>query len=140
MDPKRKPKISSLELEVRTVRVIDTDSHPITVSITNIDNDIEAAQKSLSLLRVNRSQSLYIMNVHILAMARYARYQQSHQKAELEKTVLHFTEAIFLPPVGPPSLNLVQILCRLAFSLLTRSEEFEQPDGIKYSIDRKSVV
>ena len=117
--------------------MIYTDSPLLTVSITDIDNDIETAQKSLSLLRVNRSQSSYIMDIHILALARYARYQRSHQKEDLDKSILHFTEAIFLPPApgsrGP--LNLVQMLFRLASSILERSEEFEQPDGIKYSIE-----
>ena len=125
-----------MKLEVRNIRVIDTGSPLTTVSITDIDNHIETAQKLLSLLRVNRSQSTYIMGVHILAVARYARYQRSHQKEDLDKSILHFTEAIFLPPVsraGP--LNHVQMLSRLAFYLLERSEEFEQPDDIKYSIE-----
>ena len=76
------------------------------------------------------------MNVHSLALVRSARYRQSHQKEDLDKSILHFTEAIFLPPVSQAvSLNLVQMLFRLALSLLTRSEKFGQPDGIKYSIE-----
>ena len=118
--------------------MIDTDSPLVTVSdlsITDIDNIIEAAQKSLSLL--NRSQSQYSMNVHILAMARFSRYQRSHEKEDLDKSILHGTEAIFLPPVSRAGsfLNFVQMFFRLALSLLERSEEVKQPDGIKYSFE-----
>ncbi|KAN0134179.1 CHAT domain containing protein [Lactarius tabidus] len=103
------------------------------LSTTDIDNYIRAARKSLSLL--NRSQSEYTTNVHILAMARFARYKQSNQKEDLDKSILHFTEAIFLPPMSRtgPFLNFFQTLFRLAQALLERSEEFEQPEGVKYS-------
>jgi CHAT domain-containing protein/tetratricopeptide (TPR) repeat protein len=75
------------------------------------------------------------MNLNILAMARFARYRQSHQKEDLDNSILHFTEVIFLPPMSRagPYLNLFQTLFRLAVALLERSEEFEQPEGIKYS-------
>jgi CHAT domain-containing protein/tetratricopeptide (TPR) repeat protein len=70
-------------------------------------------------------------------MARYHRYELSHQKEDLDKSILHYTEAIFLPPTSRagPSLNVVQTLYHLANTLLIRSEEFKQPEGIKFSIE-----
>ena len=77
------------------------------------------------------------MNVHILAMARFSRYQLSHQKKDLDKSILYFTEAIFLSPMSRagPFPNSVQTIFRLAVALLGRSEEFKQPEDIKYSIE-----
>ena len=104
------------------------------VSIADIDRDIAAARKSLSLL--DRSQSHYIMNIHLLAMARLSRYLLSLQKEDLDMSILHFTEAIFLPsmPHTEPFRNFCQTLFLLARTLLERSEKFKQPEGIKYSI------
>ncbi len=69
-------------------------------------------------------------------MARFGRYKLSQQKDDLDKSILHYTEAIFLPPFSEVgvSLNIVQLLFRLAFALLHRSE-FEQPEDIKYAIE-----
>jgi hypothetical protein len=96
---------------------------------------IVSSQESLSLL--HRSHPEYIIHVHILAMARFARYKLSHQKEDLDKSILHYTEAIFLPPISQAglSLNFVQTLYYLAKALLVRSEKFEQPEGIKYVIE-----
>jgi hypothetical protein len=107
----------------------------LTVSITNIDGDIASSQESLSLL--HRSHPEYIIHVHILALARFARYKLSNQKEDLDKSILHNTEAIFLPPRSQagPSLNFVQTFFRLADALLVRSEDFKQPEGIKYVIE-----
>ncbi|KAH9179057.1 CHAT domain-containing protein [Lactarius sanguifluus] len=70
-------------------------------------------------------------------MARFARYTLSQQKEDLDKSILHFTEAILLPPVscGGNSINIVEPFSYLALALLRRSEEFEQPEDIKYSIE-----
>jgi tetratricopeptide (TPR) repeat protein len=70
-------------------------------------------------------------------MARFARYKLSNQKEDLDKSILHYTEAIFLPPRSQagPSLNFVQTIFRLAGALLVRSKMFEQPEGIKYVIE-----
>ncbi|KAH9047494.1 CHAT domain-containing protein [Lactarius deliciosus] len=70
-------------------------------------------------------------------MARKARYKLSQQKEDLDKSILHHTEAILLPPVsrdGHP-LNIVKLLFSLASALLRRSEKFEQPEDVKYSIE-----
>jgi hypothetical protein len=49
-------------------------------------------------------------------MARFARYKRSNQKEDLDKSILHYTEAIFLPPISQagPSLNFVQTFFGLA--------------------------
>ena len=65
-------------------------------------------------------------------MARFTRYTMSHQKDDLDKSILHSTEAILLLPIEvKKSLNAVQTLFYLALYLLARSEDFEQFDGIK---------
>ena len=75
------------------------------------------------------------MNVHNLVMARFSRYQLSHQKEDLDKSILHFTEAIFLSPVSRagPFLKFVQSFFHLAIALLERSEEFKHPEDIQSS-------
>ncbi len=70
-------------------------------------------------------------------MERFTYYKLSKQKEDHDMSVLFYTKAIFLQPVSRPGpfLNIVQILFHLAFALLVRSEEFEQPHDIKYSIE-----
>jgi CHAT domain-containing protein len=111
-----------------------TVSTYLTVSgwITEIDNDINVVQNSLSLFP--RSDQTHIKSVHFLAKARFARYTLSQLKEDLEKFILHYTEAIFLPPAAH-SLNLVQLIFHLALALLRRSKNFDQPEDIKYSIE-----
>ena len=74
------------------------------------------------------------MNVHLLAMERFARYQISHEEEDLDMSILRFTEAIFLPPMSQTGFNCFQTLFHLAIALLERSEDFKQPEGIKYSL------
>ena len=70
-------------------------------------------------------------------MAHFSRHWRSHQKEDLDKSILHFTEAIFLLRVKQVTvLNAVQTLYYLAYALLERSEGFgEEPDDIKYAMD-----
>jgi tetratricopeptide (TPR) repeat protein len=70
-------------------------------------------------------------------MARFERYKLSHQKEDLDKSILHFTEAIFLPPMfrAGTFVTAVETLYNLANTLLLRSEEFGQPEDIKSSIE-----
>ncbi|KAH9164575.1 hypothetical protein EDB89DRAFT_410142 [Lactarius sanguifluus] len=108
-------------------------------SITDIDGDIAtqpSAQNLLSLLP--RSHSGHIIGVYSLAMARFACYKLSQKKEDLEKSILHYTEAILIPPVsrdGRLSLNIVELLFYLAGALLCRSENFKQSEDVKYSIE-----
>ncbi|KAH9171555.1 CHAT domain-containing protein [Lactarius sanguifluus] len=103
--------------------------------ITDTDDYIATAQESLSLYR--RSDDRRIIWVHILAMARFTRYRRSRQKEDLDKSILHYTEAILLPPISRARrfLNVVQLLFRLALALLRRSEESQQLEDVKYSIE-----
>ncbi|KAH9160818.1 CHAT domain-containing protein [Lactarius sanguifluus] len=106
------------------------------LSISDIDGDIADFQNVLS--RYHRSHSEHIIGVHILAMARFARYTLSQQKEDLDKSILHHTEAILLPPVSRDelSLNIVEHFFALARALLYRSENFEQlAEDVKYSIE-----
>ncbi|KAH9025938.1 hypothetical protein EDB85DRAFT_2292020 [Lactarius pseudohatsudake] len=105
------------------------------LSITDIDDRIANLQNVLS--RHPRSHPEYIIGVHTLAMARPLRYDLSREKEDLDKSILHFTEAIFLPPVSRDgfSLNIVELLFGLARALLYRSKQIEQPEDVKYSIE-----
>jgi CHAT domain-containing protein len=85
-----------------------------------------------------RAHSEYVNFVYNLAELRWERYELSQEKEDLDKTIVHCTEAIFLPPVsrGRPDLNNVfQLLFCLAHTLLERSQKFNQPEGVKYSIE-----
>ncbi|KAH8992710.1 hypothetical protein EDB92DRAFT_542870 [Lactarius akahatsu] len=102
------------------------------LSITDIDDSIASIQNVLS-----RRPRSHIIGVNTLAMARFVRYTLSRQKEDLDKSILHYTEAILLPPVSRDglSLNIVKLLLFLAFALLHRSEDFEQPEDVKSSIE-----
>jgi hypothetical protein len=104
------------------------------LSITDIGVRITSLQNLLSLYP--RPYSGHIACVSDLAEMRWARYQLSREKNDLDKSILHCTEAIFLPPVSRvgPSRRVIQLLFHLAYALLERSKKFEQPEGIKYSI------
>ncbi|KAH9055415.1 CHAT domain-containing protein [Lactarius vividus] len=105
------------------------------LSITDIDGHIAFLQSVLSWHP--RSHSIHIMGVYALAMTRFARYTLSQQKEDLDKSILHFTEAILLPPVSQDglSLDIFQLLFGLARALLYRSRDFEKPEDVKYSIE-----
>ena len=61
----------------------------------------------------------------------------SRQKDDLDQCIIHYTEAIFLPPISDAKVgrNIVQILFELTSALFHRSDKFDQPDGVKYSIE-----
>jgi hypothetical protein len=60
----------------------------------------------------------------------------SKEKEDLDKCILHSTEAILLPPlpVAGPALNIFELLFQLASSLLHRSKASEQLDGVQSAI------
>ena len=70
-------------------------------------------------------------------MFQTARYTLSHQKEDLDKVILQYTEVLLLPPIsrGDSFLNVVESLFRLAITVLNRFEEFEQPDGIEHAVE-----
>ena len=77
-----------------------------------------------------------MVHLRLLAAAHFTRYMSSYQKEDLDKAILHFTEAIFLPLTRAKHfLNVVHTFYYLAITLIERSKESEQPDGIGYAIE-----
>ncbi len=136
MDPEREPESPSPNRPIIfLLSVIDTISPFFTASIADIDAHITSLQNSLSLFpRYHFERITCVLN---LAEARYARYQLSQEKEDFDKAIVHGTEAIILQPVSgdKPCLNIVKLLFDLASALLDRSSKFEQPEGVKYSIE-----
>ena len=131
MGPKRKPGPASSNCPDN-----DTTFLFLTASIADIDRNIKLLQNSLSLFP--RSHSERINCVYYLTELRWVRYQLSQEKQDVDKSIVHCTEAIFLPPIsrdGPLLNNFIQLLFHLASALRERSEEFKEPEGVKYSID-----
>ena len=83
---------------------------------------------------------MYISGVCSLAMARYTRYTLSEQQDDLDKSILHHTEAILLPcnsltgtdPTNDPTI--VQLLVRLVRLLIIHPGKAEQLEDIAYSV------
>ena len=68
-------------------------------------------------------------------MKRSDRHRLSHQKEDLDKSILHFTTAIFLRPIhAEHPFSVVQILFCIAAGLLERSRDYKQP-GIEYAVE-----
>ena len=104
-------------------------------SIAVIDDGIAMVEDALS--QLTRSYPKYVDGVCSLAMARYTRYTLSQQKEDLDKSILHHTEAILLPhnSMDGPDHNIVQLLFRLVCLLLLHPEKAEQPEDVTYSIE-----
>ncbi|KAI0292644.1 CHAT domain-containing protein [Multifurca ochricompacta] len=98
-----------------------------------LDQIITSHQRALS--RIPRSHPLYTACIHLLAKSRFKRYELSEQKEDLDKSIVHYTEAIFLPPSWGFYLNVVQVFFQLVISLLRRSNEFEQPEDVKCAVE-----
>ncbi|KAH9053039.1 CHAT domain-containing protein [Lactarius vividus] len=110
-------------------------SDSILDTITEIDKDIANAQNSLSLYP--RSDYTYIVGLHVLTISRFARYELLQEKEDLDKSIVHCTEAIFLPSVYRDDLyfNTTQLLFHLAFALLRRFNESERPEDVRSSLE-----
>ncbi|KAI0292638.1 hypothetical protein B0F90DRAFT_230142 [Multifurca ochricompacta] len=102
-------------------------------SIMELDLVITFLECALS--RIPRSHPSYTACIHRLAKSRSIRYELSEQKEDLDRSIVHYTEAIFLPPSWGLYLNVVQIFFHLVFSLFRRSEEFKQPGDVKCAIE-----
>ncbi|KAH9171562.1 CHAT domain-containing protein [Lactarius sanguifluus] len=103
--------------------------------IADIDNVIASLQNSIS--HFSRPHSKYIASVHHLAIARLLRYRLSRQKEDLDKSILHCTEAILLPPISRARLQFhaARPLFLLSAALLHRSMDFDQTEDVKYCIE-----
>ena len=102
------------------------------MSIADVDHDITFLQNSLALY--SRSHSEHINCVYQLAQLRFARYDMSQEKEDIDKCILHFTESILLPPSSQDTPHFVQHFFNLAFALLERADDFEQPEGVEDTI------
>ena len=114
----------------------DTRFPFVTGEIADIDRNITSLQNSLSLYP--RSHSEYNHCIYSLAEVRWVRFQLSQDKQDVDKAIVHYTEAIFLPPVyrdGPLLNSVFYLLFVLAEALLVRSEHFGQPGDVKYSVE-----
>jgi hypothetical protein len=67
-------------------------------SIADIDRDIAIAQNFRS--RFPRSHHSHILNVHILAKERSARYSLSRQKEDLDRAIVHISKITGPSPSG----------------------------------------
>ena len=80
---------------------------------------------------------MHIKCVYILSHERWARHALSRDRQDIDKSIVHCTEAILLPPVSlaDHSGNIVRLLFNLAKILLERSKEFDQPEDVKFHIE-----
>ena len=131
------PKVSR-DFLVRTILSIDIVSPFLKASLADIDHVIVSLQNPLSLYPRSHWHKEHIACVHNLVDVQWDRYELSHDKKDLDKSIIHCTEAILLLPVsrdGPHLMNVFQLLFHLANSLLERCQEFTQPEDIKYAIE-----
>ncbi|KAI9444037.1 CHAT domain-containing protein [Lactarius indigo] len=104
------------------------------LSIADIDDRIASLQNSI--LHLPRLHSEHITSVQTLSLARQVRYYKSKQKEDLDKSILHHTEAILLPVSRAKySFSVVQSFFYLAGALLVRSEDFDQTEDLKNCIE-----
>ncbi|KAI0289899.1 CHAT domain-containing protein [Multifurca ochricompacta] len=103
------------------------------LSIMELDQMITSCQRDFS--RIPRSHPVYTACIHLLAILRFERYLLSEQKEDLDKSIVHFTEAIFLPPSWGFYLNVVQVFFQLILSLIRRSEKFKLPEDAKCAVE-----
>ena len=122
-------------LNIRSLLPILVTIPFFTGSIADIDRTITGLVDSRSLYP--RTHPEYVKCVYHLAHERWARYELSRDKQDRDKSIVHCTEAILLPPASleEHSGNVVRILFHLANILLERFVEFEQPEDIKCSIE-----
>src|ERR1700691_3228152 len=88
-------------------------------SITHFDRNITTAYNFLSHVpRSHRYHHPHILSVLILAMGRSERYSLSQDREDLDKSIVHHTEAILLPPISQSGFRTVELLFRLVVQLL----------------------
>ena len=79
------------------------------------------------------------MNLAQLSYERLVRYTLSRKLEDIDKAILHLTEAVLLPlpPLVDSNLCKFVLSCffQLARSLFTRFHRTSQPEDLKYSVD-----
>ncbi|KAI0294715.1 CHAT domain-containing protein [Multifurca ochricompacta] len=98
-----------------------------------LDQIIASHQHALSW--IPRSHPAYTAYILLLATSRFKRYELSEQKEDLDKSIVHYTEAIFLPPSWGFYLNVVQVFFLLVVSLFRRSLDFRQLEDAKCAVE-----
>ncbi|KAH9034027.1 CHAT domain-containing protein [Lactarius deliciosus] len=95
-------------------------------SIHEIDSIIADSQHVILALPLSHQ---YRAAVYRLATARFGRYKLSHQKDDLDKTILHLTESVLLQPWSLPGPNpsILLIFLNLAVALYLRSNDSSSP-------------
>ncbi|KAH9020891.1 CHAT domain-containing protein [Lactarius hengduanensis] len=101
-------------------------------SIHEIDSIIADSQHVILALPLSHQ---YRAAVYLLATARFGRYKLSHQKDDLDKTILHLTESVLLQPwsLPGPKPSILLIFLNLAVALCLRSNDSKQPEDATYS-------
>ena len=98
-----------------------------------MEADISQFRELLSALPLDHS--LRPSCACLLGMQLLARYWQSKQQDDLDKSILHFTESLLFSPIwwlahGPMILD---VLYFLALSIFARSSASEEPEGAIYA-------
>ncbi|KAI0293090.1 hypothetical protein BC826DRAFT_1016877 [Russula brevipes] len=100
-------------------------------SISGLDGHISRFERVIPALP--HSDPLRHTCIGALAMAYSTRYNLSSQKEDLDKSILHFTQAIFLtPPRVKPRQNIVRLFFFLASELLRRSQKSKRPSDVRF--------
>ena len=120
------PRHSQLNLFVRLPQLFLP-----TASLFEIDNQISLSQDLL--LSFPRPHILRPECLSTLAWARLARYQFSDECKDLDKSISHSTEAVFLPFDAELGSCVIDALSCLAIALL-RSREVKQLGDMKHAI------
>ena len=79
-----------------------------------------------------RSDPLRVLKVFGLALENFDRYQLSRQQDDLDQSLLHFTEAIFLPL--PWSPLLIVIFYSFTLAIFSRANAYRQHRDVKCCI------
>ncbi|KAI9452967.1 CHAT domain-containing protein [Lactarius psammicola] len=102
-------------------------------SIHDIGSFVAHSQQFLSLS--SQYDPLRLSSVIGLAITRLEQHVLSNQREDLDKSILHLTESILLPPRSwtEHPLMILQALFLLAFALLRRSKGLNQPEDATYA-------
>ena len=97
------------------------------VPLHKLDTYILLLQNHLT--STHRSHPFCVVCVQTLARAQMIRYWMLKDSDDLEQSIVHLTEAIFLPlPWQAPSSNVIQIFFSLALALVSRANESRHPE------------
>ena len=116
------PFVCLLQLSLLTASLLEIDDH-----IFQVENLL------LTLPRHHPQHSLFLLS---LAIQRMTRFSLSKKSEDLDKSIHHSTEAIFLPSDTPIELgqHVIKTLFHLSRALLLRSRHLKQPGDVKHAI------